>query len=673
MIVLWLAASIQCADSVSGGVGRSTSPNYCTALIPTPDLDTVSAELELAPVASPFGVAVTADGHPRYALATTIAALPPPSALGPYTVYIAWATTLTLDSVVKLGVVGNGRTSLGELDRNQFRLLISAERSAAVAARTGRLVLRGTSPSTRVLAHRDLAAPFAPGATGTSGMMAGMTDQTFLPGAGADVATLPEAHPGDDVVLRSGDTLALTAQLVRRTVAGRSIVMYGYNGSVPGPRIRVKQGATIVVRFVNGIDLPSAVHWHGVRVESRSDGAVGISQDAVPPGGAFIYTVRFPDAGLFWYHAHEREDIEQAMGLYGSIIVEPAAADAYGPVNQTEMLTIDDMLVGREGVVPFGLAAPTHALMGRFGNLFLVNGAPGFTRSVARGAVVRFYVTNVSSARIYNLSFAGARVKVIASDLGRYVREAWVESVVIGPAERYVVDVRFASAGRSAIVNRVQALDHPSGTIYPEVDTLGVVEVRSDRATPDYGAAFGRVRSDPSGAREAVRYRAALSRPPDHTLVLSMRVRHVPDAVASMLTGVSMPVDWNDGMGAMNRAVTGDDISWVLRDGATGDENMGIHWRFRQGTLAKVRIYNDAVGPHPMDHPIHAHGQRMLVLARNGVPNPYLVWKDTVVIPAGEMVDVLIDMANPGAWMLHCHIAEHRVSGMMMAFVVDSA
>ena len=140
----------------------------------------------------------------------------------------------------------------------------------------------------------------------------------------------------------------------------------------------------------------------------------------------------------------------------------------------------------------------------------------------------------------------------------------------------------------------------------------------------------------------------------------------------NMLTGVSVPVDWNDGMGAMNAEATGVQVSWVLRDGDTGRENMDIAWRFPLGARVKVRVFNDPNGPHPMDHPVHVHGQRMLLLARNGVPNAFPVWKDTILVPAGEIDDLLIEMSNPGRWMLHCHIAEHRAAGMMMAFQVDS-
>jgi FtsP/CotA-like multicopper oxidase with cupredoxin domain len=93
-------------------------------------------------------------------------------------------------------------------------------------------------------------------------------------------------------------------------------------------------------------------------------------------------------------------------------------------------------------------------------------------------------------------------------------------------------------------------------------------------------------------------------------------------------------------------------------------------WRFHLGEMVKLRIFNDPLSPHAMAHPIHVHGQRFLVLSRNGVRNDNLVWKDTGIVPAGETVDVLVEMSNPGAWLLHCHIAEHMGAGMMMRFDV---
>jgi FtsP/CotA-like multicopper oxidase with cupredoxin domain len=150
-----------------------------------------------------------------------------------------------------------------------------------------------------------------------------------------------------------------------------------------------------------------------------------------------------------------------------------------------------------------------------------------------------------------------------------------------------------------------------------------------------------------------------------------MHTQHLPALIAAMLNGVSVPVDWNDGMSMLNWAVTPNEVTWALRDPVTAAENMDIAWTFRQGDIVKLRITNDATAPHAMAHPIHVHGQRFLVVGRNGVANDHLAWKDTVLIPAGETVDLLLDLTNPGRWLLHCHVAEHMGAHMMMTFTVD--
>ena len=161
-----------------------------------------------------------------------------------------------------------------------------------------------------------------------------------------------------------------------------------------------------------------------------------------------------------------------------------------------------------------------------------------------------------------------------------------------------------------------------------------------------------------------------LSTDPAHSLVLTMRTQGLPGVVSNMLIGVNAAVDWNDGMAMMNWLATGKQVQWILRDPDTGKENMDIDWRFRVGDVVKIRVTNDPASPHAMQHPLHLHGQRFLVTARDGVPMTNLVWKDTAVIPAGETVDLLVDMANPGRWMIHCHVAEHLGAGMMGVFTV---
>jgi suppressor of ftsI len=496
----------------------------------------------------------------------------------------------------------------------------------------------------------------------------------FLPGAGVDPTTLPAAKPSELARLNDGDTLDLTAMLVRRTIRGHAFAAYGFNGQVPGPLIRVPQNATIVVRYHNAIDLPSTVHWHGLRLDNRYDGAPGITQDPVAPGDSFVYHVHFPDAGVYWYHPHVREDIEQAMGLFGNMLVDSPEKDYYSPVNREQVLILSDLLMNGDTLIPFGKDGPDFALMGRLGNVLLVNGEPSYALRVKQGEVVRFFLTNVASSRTYNISFSGAPIKVVASDVSRFEREEMVPSVVLAPAERYVVEARFDHPGRYALVNAVQAINHYKGEFEPEVDTLGVITVDSAAVAPDYGPQFTTLRANAEVSQDIARFRPYFDKPPDKQFTLTVQPSGLPLITVQFMsidTAYFAPVEWVDGMPAMNWLSTSKQVRWIIRDDATGKENMDIDWHVPVGSVVKLRLFNDPKSFHPMQHPIHLHGQRMLVVSRDGVPTENLVWKDTAIIPVGSTVDLLIDASNPGAWMLHCHIAEHLGSGMMTVLHVD--
>ena len=480
----------------------------------------------------------------------------------------------------------------------------------------------------------------------------------------------PAARPREVVTLRDGDTLDLTAGVVRRSIAGRDYTMFGFNGQYPGPLLSVTRGSTVTVRLKNELPVPTTVHWHGVRLDNRFDGVPDAAHPAVEPGQSFVYELKFPDEGLFWYHPHVREDIQQDLGLYGNIFVSPAGAAPVPGPNES-FLILDDILIGDAGLVPYGAETPTHAAMGRFGNVMLVNGETTWNASVRAGELMRLHLTNVSNTRTFNLSFEpAAQMRVISSDLGEFASAQTVESVVLAPAERYGVDVMFAKPGRYALVNRVRAIDHLYGRFFDAADTLGVVTV-----TP--GAAFPMAPRGPG--RDAAEIRALVQanvgKPPQHTLELSARFTGLPFVSEQLMRLDSIyfnPVEWEGTMPGMNQATTGAQAHWVLEDPATGAENMDIRWSFRQGDLVRIRLVGVRNTLHGMHHPIHIHGQRFLVLAVNGTPNENPVWKDTVLLPAAGALDLLVDMSNPGNWMLHCHIAEHLQAGMMMHFDVGT-
>jgi FtsP/CotA-like multicopper oxidase with cupredoxin domain len=679
------------AGQVSAAIGGSL---YCMDLVPIPELSRFNGLVELQPITAGANVSLTRDGHPRHKLVAVIDSLPPPASLGPFRAYVAWAATLSMDSVKRLGVVTAGRTVLGELQHDQFRLLITIEADANTNVPSGKLVLRGTSPGARLMAHRDVTrsgplgnAPLAPttsaGHVHSNWPMPPM-DPRFPPMAGmaglepdvgpmlpkGDTASVPVAQPRQMLSVSHGDTIRLEAGLVRRRIAGRTFLMYGFNKQYPGPLIQVRQSATVHVDFSNALDQPSTIHWHGIRLDNRFDGVPHLTQHPVAPGGRFLYTVHFPDAGIYWYHSHYREEIQQDLGLYGNILVGGERTSDTAPVNRSEILMLDDLLINDAGLIPFGVDTPTHALMGRFGNVFLVNGERAYNLEVDQGEVVRFYLTNVANARPFNVSFGGARMKLVGSDVGRYEREEWIESVVLAPAERIIVDVLFDRPGDYVFANRIQALNHAYGTYYSQIDTLGLVRVRARPAQPDLRTSFQQLRTHTDVVREIDPYRSRFAHGPDRELILSMRVRDVPSVIAAMATGYPVAIDWNDSMGMMNWATTGNQITWVVRDPRAARENMDVSWTFRRGERVRLRVFNDPNVFHAMAHPIHIHGQRLLVIGRNGVPVANHAWKDTALIQAGETVELLVEMNNPGRWMLHCHIAEHLGSGMMMVFEV---
>ena len=496
----------------------------------------------------------------------------------------------------------------------------------------------------------------------------------FMPGMGMHAAMLPEATPSELVPLEDGDTLNMSVSMVRRTIAGHEMIMFGYNGQYPGPLLQAPEGATVIVRVTNDIQMPTTIHWHGIRIDNRFDGVPGVTQEAIETGETFTYIVHVPDAGMFWYHPHVREDVQQDLGLFGNLLVTSPDPDYYGPAHREEIFVLDDILMDEHGAIPWGDRAPTHALMGRFGNVMMVNGETDYRLTAQRGEVIRFYLTNVANSRTFNVTFGTAKLKIVASDVGRFEREQWVSSIVIAPAERYVVDVKFEEPGQIAIANSIQAINHFRGEFYPHVDTLALVSVRAEVADPVVSEAFETLREHAGVVADIDAFRHQFDRPPDYELEATVRVRDLPQSIVLSMEADTLyvpPMEWNDAMPMMNWLSTGEQVTWILKDRATGAENDEIDWKFVVGDVAKIAVFNSPDSFHPMNHPIHIHGQRFLVLSMDGVRNDNLVWKDTAIVPVGSTMEVLVEMSNPGEWMIHCHIAEHLHAGMMFSFVVE--
>jgi FtsP/CotA-like multicopper oxidase with cupredoxin domain len=534
---------------------------------------------------------------------------------------------------------------------------------------------------------------------------------------------------------------------VAKRIGDATVRMLAYNGSIPGPTLRVPEGAVVLVDIVNEGDMENTVHWHGLRLENEFDGTHE-TQDPIPVGGRYTARVAFPDPGAYWYHPHVREDYNQELGLYGNVIVTPSDPDYWAPVNRELALTLDDILIEDGQVAPFSPDETTYAAMGRFGNVLLVAGETELALTAQAGEVVRLHLTNTANTRVFRVALPGARMKLVGGDSGRVEREQFVEDVVIAPSERVVVDVLFETGGELVLEHRT-----------PErIYKLAHVTVSADPATPSFADAFAVLRTDPELAAERERLAPLVDAPPDKTLAFIAEmdmgdpdvaagealiyvcpmhpevVRDEPDRcpecgmkllAEAAPTGFVCPmhpdvtsetadkcpecgmkllparlvrsaggshehgehahhehahdhaaaggIEWEDDMVDVNKLTTPANTRWKLVDRSTDAENHDIQWHFRVGDRVKIRLVNEMDSDHPMHHPFHIHGAgRFVVLARDGVVEPNLVWSDTVLVPTGQVVDIVLEVTNAGRWMAHCHIAEHHEAGMMFSFEVTA-
>ena len=137
----------------------------------------------------------------------------------------------------------------------------------------------------------------------------------FSLAAGCVARQAPDARPMQAIDLADGSVYSLTASAVTQTMAGKPETLYAYNGMLPGPLLKVRQGSRVSIDFRNSLPYDTTVHWHGVRVAHAFDGVPGVTQEPVKPGETFRYELSFPDEGIYWYHPHLREDRQQELGL----------------------------------------------------------------------------------------------------------------------------------------------------------------------------------------------------------------------------------------------------------------------------------------------------------------------------------------------------------------------
>lgn len=437
----------------------------------------------------------------------------------------------------------------------------------------------------------------------------GAVKQGTPPASWADLVPARDQNPAPQVVEVSIEA----GEATKTYVAGTTTKVLAYNGTVPGPIIEANMGDTLIVHFKNDLTMPTTIHWHGVRVPNAMDGAPAV-QAPVQPGQRFDYTFRLPDAGLFWFHPHVMEEVQIHQGLFGVIRVR-------GPnepkVDDERVIVLDDVLLDKSGAFPATIDGDTE-MVGREGNVVLVNGVQKPLLMWRAGALERLRIVNVANARFFNLALAGYTFRVIGTDGGLIPNPYDTDKLLVVPGERY--DVVLVPKGKPgtevALMSEPYDRGHDTGKEKPvELATLrvGPQAPLTARVLP---SAFASIERLPGG---------------DADTKITFDERYVKGHPTFTIGGKTFP-----------------DVPPM---------------HVANGSMHVIDLVNDA----EMDHPFHLHGFFFQVLSQNGalVPPERLANKDTIILPQKSTTRIVARFDQPGMWMYHCHILEHVARGMM--------
>jgi FtsP/CotA-like multicopper oxidase with cupredoxin domain len=459
----------------------------------------------------------------------------------------------------------------------------------------------------------------------------GLTRRALLTGAaGAGVAGLVprSAFAGDFKLTPAPARVPL--------VPGQpETAVWAYNGTVPGPEIRVRQGGRARIVVENRLAEETTVHFHGIRLPNAMDGVPYLTQPPIAPGTAFTYEFGVPDAGTYWYHPHVDSAVQVGRGLSGAFIVEerePIAVDR----DVVWMLSDWRLLPDAQIRDDFG-NMHDMAHNGRVGDTVTINGRVPETFAARRGERIRLRLINAANARVFGLRFTGHAPTIVAYDGQPVAPHAPPDgAVVLGPAMRadLILDTMGKPGDRFQIVD-----DYYRGLAYRLVDVVYDAAPLRERA-PDSPIALA-----PNALPE-----------PD----VSNAVRHEVTLNGGMMGMMMMQRRGMGGMADMMAMMRSGKI-WFMNGVAMMGHTMEPMLTLPRGRTAVIAMSNETMWWHPM----HLHGHAFRVISRNGAPTRYREWQDTVLVPPRERAEIAFVADNPGDWMFHCHVLEHQMSGMM--------
>jgi FtsP/CotA-like multicopper oxidase with cupredoxin domain len=373
--------------------------------------------------------------------------------------------------------------------------------------------------------------------------------------------------------------------------------LWSYGGTVPGPLLRARRGDTLVVHLDNRLPGATAIDWHGVRVPAALAGA---RRPATAAGARDSWRFTLPDAGLYWLRPRAPAARELVRGLYAPLLVDDP--DEPPGLGDGLVLVLSDAAGVKQDVADDAAWGPE----GFEGETVLVNGRVKPVLGVARGTRLRWRVVNAASTRFFLIALPGHTLTRIGGDGGLIEAPLAAAQVLLSPGER--ADLTLVPDGAAGAVLPVLALPHDRG--------LGL----------------------PAGPRELFYLRLGGEPPAAPPAPLPAKLRAIEPLAAQGATPVSINVNYDP---AQARYV-------VLVDDQPAE---GRPVRARVGETQRWSLVNGS----EWDQPFHLEGFffQVLDLATEKPVRP-LEWKDTVNVPAREIVELLVRFDDrPGRWSFH--------------------
>ena len=446
-------------------------------------------------------------------------------------------------------------------------------------------------------------------------------EKLLAPEAGGQLSE-PESLRSADGLLR----VRLEAAEGPLTIADRQATAYGYNGSLPGPTLRVRPGDRLQVQLVNRLDAPTNLHVHGLYVSPEGNGDNVFV--AVQPEESFHYDYQLPEdhpPGVYWYHPHHHGMVADQVfgGLYGAIVVEDVEEL---PVTRERVLVVSDITV--DGAGRLQQPSTMARMLGREGELVLVNGQVRPTFTARPGERERWRIVNACAARYVRLRLDGQRLDLLGIDSGRFPESRRVEEVVLATGNRVdllVTAVEGASSLEALGVDRGGVGGMMGGSVSGDIGPLATFRVAGAAVSSLLPVPFRPQPRDLRGVEPGARRRVVF--------------------------GMGMGMGAGMGSGGMSFTIDGREF-----DADRVDQTVAL------GTVEEWTIVNTS----PMDHPMHLHVWPMQIVTEGGRPVEDVCWQDVVNTPAGGEVTVRISFDQfGGRTVYHCHILDHEDNGMM--------